>query len=359
MRAIVLLGGEGTRLRPLTYSIPKPLLPVAGKPMVTHTIEWLARSGVDEVIFSLGYRPDAFSEAFPDSTCAGVRLTYAVEPEPLDTAGAIRFAALAAGATDERLVVCNGDVLTDLDLVELLAFHERTGAEGTIHLTPVADPSAFGVVPTTDDGRVIAFIEKPAPGTEPTNLINAGTYVLEPAAIARIEGGRRVSIEREIFPAMVAERRLFARADSTYWIDMGTPASFLRAQFDVLDGIRPHVALMRRPEVEEEIFGGEDARVEGEVVGPVLLGRKAVVATGARVERSILGDGVVVEAGARVRNSVILDNSVVGEDATVDSSIVGAGALIGRGAVLRDETIVGFNAEVAAATVLNGARVPA
>ena len=141
-----------------------------------------------------------------------MRLTYALESEPLDTAGAIRFAALAVGATSERIVVCNGDVLTDLDLGELLGFHEASGAEGTIHLTPVGDPSAFGVVPTDGDGRVIAFIEKPAAGTEPTNLINAGTYVLEPGAIARIEDGRRVSIEREIFPAMVAEGALFARA---------------------------------------------------------------------------------------------------------------------------------------------------
>jgi mannose-1-phosphate guanylyltransferase len=359
MRAIVLLGGEGTRLRPLTYSIPKPMLPVAGQPMVTRTIEWLARSGVDEVVFSLGYRPDAFSEAFPDSTYAGVRLTYAVEPEPLDTAGAIRFAAHAVDATNERIVVCNGDVLTDLDLVELLEFHERTGAEGTIHLTPVADPSAFGVVPTAEDGRVIAFIEKPAPGTEPTNLINAGTYVLEPAAVARIESGRRVSIEREIFPAMVAEGRLFAKADLAYWIDIGTPATFLRAQFDILDGRRRNIALTPHLGGGSQIFGGADARIDGELVGPVLLGRKTSVAFGAVVERSILGDGVVIEAGANILNSVILDNSVVSEGATIDSSIVGAGALIGRGAMLLDATIIGFNEKIAADAVLDGARVPA
>jgi mannose-1-phosphate guanylyltransferase len=358
MRAIVLLGGEGTRLRPLTYSIPKPMLPVAGKPMVTRTIEWLARIGVDEVVLSLGYRPDAFSEAFPDSTCAGVRLTYAVEPEPLDTAGAIRFAAHAVGATNERIIVCNGDVLTDLDLADLLDFHERAGAEGTIHLTPVADPSAFGVVPTAEDGRVIAFIEKPAPGTEPTNFINAGTYVLEPGAIARIEGGCRVSIERVIFPAMVADGSLYAKADSAYWIDMGTPATFLRAQFDILEGRRPDVALTPYAGGGSGIFGGEDARIEGELVGPVLLGRKSSVEAGAVVARSILGDGVVVEAGAHVVNSVILDNSVVGEDATIESSIVGAGALIGRGATLRDSTIVGFNEEIGADEVLDGARVP-
>ncbi|HEY5271748.1 MAG TPA: NDP-sugar synthase [Acidimicrobiales bacterium] len=359
MRAIVLLGGEGTRLRPLTYSLPKPMLPIAGKPMVAHTIEWLARSGVEEVVFSLGYRSDAFSEAFPDSTWAGVRLTYVVEPEPLDTAGAIRFAAHAAGATSERIIVCNGDVLTDLDLSGLLEFHERTGAEGTIHLTPVGDPSAFGVVPTSEDGRVIAFIEKPAPGTEPTNLINAGTYVLEASAIARVADGRRVSIERETFPAMVADGGLFAKADSAYWIDIGTPATFLRAQFDILEGRRLDFALTPYAGGGSQIFGGEDARIEGEVIGPVLLGRKSSVEAGAVVTRSVLGDGVVVEAGARILNSVILDNTVVGTGANIDSSIVGAGTLIGRGATIRDSSIVGFNEEIGVDEVLDGARVPA
>jgi NDP-sugar pyrophosphorylase family protein len=359
MRAIVLLGGEGTRLRPLTYSLPKPMLPVAGKPIVTRMIEWLARSGVDEIVFALGYRPDAFSAAFPDSTCAGVRLVYAVEPEPLDTAGAIRFAAHAVGATNERIVVCNGDVLTDLDLVELLEFHDRNGAEGTIHLTPVADPSAFGVVPTEADGRVIAFIEKPVLGTEPTNLINAGTYVLEPSAIARIAAGRRVSIEREVFPEMVAEGRLFAKPDSAYWIDTGTPATFLRAQFDILDGGRQNVVLSAHAGGGQQIFGGDEACVDGELIGPVLLGRKAMVASGAVVARSILGDGVVVEAGATVRNSVVLDGTIVGAAALVDSSIVGGGASIGRGAKLLNTTIVGFNEEIAAGVVLDGARIPA
>src|SRR5487761_2298354 len=142
MRAIVLVGGQGTRLRPLTYSVPKPMLPVAGKPMIAHTIEWLGRHGIDEVVFSLGYRPDAFTTAFPDAVWAGVKLVYAVEPEPLDTAGAIRFAAAAVGALNERLVVVNGDILTDLDVTALVAFHDRSGAEGTIHLTPVASWSS-------------------------------------------------------------------------------------------------------------------------------------------------------------------------------------------------------------------------
>ncbi|HWD25148.1 MAG TPA: NDP-sugar synthase, partial [Acidimicrobiales bacterium] len=194
---------------------------------------------------------------------------------------------------------------------------------------------------------------------EPTNLINAGTYVLEPEAIARIERGRRVSIEREIFPAMVAEGRLFAKADSAYWIDTGTPATFLRAQFDILEGGRHNVVLPPHAGGGEQIFGGDDARVEGQLIGPVLLGRKATVARGAIVERSVLGDGVVVETGATIRNSVVLDETLVGATAVIDSSIVGGGASISRGVQLLNGTIVGFDEAIAADAVLDGARVPA
>src|SRR5579863_9170996 len=206
MRAVILVGGEGTRLRPLTYSVPKQMLPVAEVPLIERVLAHLVGHGVTDVVLSLGYRPDAFIDAFPDGTCAGATLAYAVEEEPLDTAGAIRYAAVSAGI-DGTFLVFNGDVLSDLDVTALVAFHQERGAEGTVALTPVEDPSAFGVVPTDGEGRVVAFIEKPRRQDAPTNLINAGTYVLQPAVLARIPGGRRVSIERETFPALVGEGR--------------------------------------------------------------------------------------------------------------------------------------------------------
>ena len=212
MKAVVLVGGEGTRLRPLTLSAPKQMLPIVGVPMIERVLAQLAVHGIDDAVLSLGYLPDAFMEAYPDGRVAGVGLTYAVEPEPLDTAGAVRFAASFAGI-DETFVVVNGDVLTDLDLTTLVAFHRERGAEGTIALHPVADPSAFGVVPTDEDGRVKAFVEKPPRDEAPTNEINAGTYVLEPSVLSRIPEGGRVSIERETFPAMVRDGGLFARSD--------------------------------------------------------------------------------------------------------------------------------------------------
>src|SRR5439155_5756361 len=180
------------------------------------------------VVLSLGYRPDAFMEAYPDATCAGVRLHYAVEPSPLDTAGAIAFAAREAGV-DERFLVVNGDVLTELDVTALVAFHDAAGAEGTIALTRVDDPSQFGVVPTDSSGRVLAFVEKPPRDEAPSDLINAGYYVLEASVLERIPSGRRVNIERETFPAMVVDGVLFARADDAYWLDVGTPERLLQA----------------------------------------------------------------------------------------------------------------------------------
>ena len=229
MKAVVLVGGEGTRLRPLTLSAPKQMLPIVGVPMIERVLGHLARHGVDEAVLSLGYLPDAFMEAYPDGRAAGIRLFYAVEPEPLDTAGAVRFAATLAGIA-ETFVVVNGDVLTDLDLTSLVAFHRERRAEGTIALHPVADPSAFGVVPTDEEGRVTAFVEKPPRDEAPTNEINAGTYVLEASVLARIPEGGRVSIERETFPAMVRDRRLFAALRRELLARYGDPGGLSRRE---------------------------------------------------------------------------------------------------------------------------------
>ncbi|HXW34671.1 MAG TPA: nucleotidyltransferase family protein, partial [Acidimicrobiales bacterium] len=220
MKAIVLVGGEGTRLRPLTNTTPKQLLPVVEVPMLERVLSWLGSSGLCDVVLSLGYRPDAFIDSYPDGLVGGVHLTYAVEPQPLDTAGAIRFAALQS-AVEETFVVVNGDVLTDLDLSSLLDFHRSRRAAGTIHLTPVEDPSRFGVVPIDDRGRVIDFIEKPPPHEAPTNLINAGTYVLEPEVLELIKSTGRVSIEREVFPEIAASGELYGLASDAYWLDTG------------------------------------------------------------------------------------------------------------------------------------------
>lgn len=330
MRAVVLVGGFGTRLRPLTSALPKQMLPIIGRPMIERVLGSLAVHGVTEAVLSLGYRPDAFIDAYPDGVCGGVELHYAVEPEPLDTAGAVRFAALAAGI-DDTFIVVNGDVLTDLDVASLWEFHHGHGAEGTIALTPVDDPSRYGVVPIEPDGRVIEFVEKPAPGTAPTNWINAGTYVLEPAVLDRIAGDRRVSIERETFPSMVVEGSLYAMHSETYWLDAGTPATYLQAQLDLIDGTR-----------------GDESAIDP----------SAEIDTSARVEHSVIGRDVVIGNGASVVGSVVMDGVTVGPGVRIHDSIIGHGSRIGPDSVISELTVIADGIDLPAHTELRGARVP-
>ncbi|HUY22222.1 MAG TPA: NDP-sugar synthase [Acidimicrobiales bacterium] len=358
MKAVVLLGGEGTRLRPLTYTTPKQLLPVAEVPMLERVLAHLARHGVDEAVLSLGYQPDAFLAAYPNGEAAGVHLVYAVEPEPLDTAGAVAFAARHAGI-DETFIVVNGDVLTDVDTSALVAFHRSHGAAATIQLTAVPDPSRFGVVPTDEDGRVLEFVEKPDPGTAPTNLINAGTYVLEPEVIERIPAGRRVSVERETFPALASEGAVYALASEAYWLDTGTPVAYLQANADLLDGTRPGVPAPGAREVTAGVWVLDDPEVAGEVRGPSLVGDGATVQAGATVDGSVIGAGSVVEAGAHVEGSVLLPGARVEAGARVTGSILGRHCAVGRDCELTPVTVIGDGMMVAAGTQLDDARVPA
>ena len=329
---MVLVGGFGTRLRPLTLTAPKQMLPVVDRPMIEHVLAGLARHGVDGVVLSLGYREDVFRAAYPDGSCSGVVLHYAVEPEPLGTAGAIRFAAESAGL-DEVFVVVNGDVITDVDLTELWDRHHQVGAEATISLTPVDEPARYGVVSTDGEGRVLGFVEKPAPGEAPSNWINAGAYVMEPAILDRIDPDRPVSVEREIFPRLVADGGLWAVRSDAYWVDAGTPETYLKVQLDLLDGVRG------RP-----------------VVG---VSGDADVASGAEVERSVVMARSAVATGAVVRNSAIQTGVTVATGAVVVDSLVGPDAVIGAGANISAGTVVGAGAVVEAGVDLRSARFPA
>ena len=333
MQAVILVGGFGTRLRPLTRDIPKQMLPVVDRPIIEHVVAHLAGHGVTRVVLSLGFRPEAFADAYPDGTCAGLPLHYAVEPEPLDTAGAVRFAALEAGmgADDDTFLVLNGDVLTDLDIGAMVASHRAAGAEATLALTEVDDPSRYGVVPTDAEGRVLGFVEKPDAESAPSRWINAGTYVLEPSILDRIPDGRPVSIEREVFPAMAAEGCLHAMRSDAYWIDTGTPEAYIRAQLDLVDGTRGDL-----PAVHPS----------------------ATVDPSAEVRRSIVMAGATVGPGAHLLNSIVMDGGRVGAGAVVADSVVGPGAHIGEGASLTDLTVIGAAEMVSAGIELAGARVP-
>lgn len=357
MKAVVLVGGEGTRLRPLTLSTPKQMLPIVELPMIERVLGHLASHGIDQAVLSLGYLPDAFLDAYPDGVAAGVRLSYAVEPDPLDTAGAVRFAA-AYAAVDSTFVVVNGDVLTDMDLTALVAFHHDRGAEGTIALHPVADPSAFGVVPTDEHGQVKAFVEKPPREEAPTNLINAGTYVLEPSFLERVPAGRRVSIERETFPGMVRDGCLYARADDAYWLDTGTPADYLQAHFDLVEGRRGEPPTPGARRMGDDLWVTGSPTVAGRTAGACFVADGATVAGGSLVERSVLGPGVVVEGGATVKGSVLMAGARVAADATVSGSVLGPRSTVGMRCDVRPVSVLGEGAVVASGTEVDGERIP-
>lgn len=333
-QAVILVGGAGTRLRPLTDTRPKPMMPLVDRPFVAHQLDLLRRHGVTDVVFSCGYRPDALRAHFGDGAGSGVRLRYVVDPEPLGTAGAVKNA--EAELDGAPFLVLNGDILTDLDLGAVVAAHRDSGARGSVALTPVDDPSAFGLVRLHDDRSVEAFVEKPAPEVlrpgEPFR-INAGTYVLDPAVLDLIPAGRACSIEREIFPRLAEAGRLYGFPSEAYWRDIGTPASYLAANHDVLRGA---------------------ARTESPT-GDRYLGPGAAVEPGASVgSLSCLGPGARAGAGAVVAGSVVGAQTTVGEGASLRDAIVGEGAVIGAGARLMPGAVVGDGATVGEAARVDG-----
>ena len=318
----------------MTLETPKQMLPLVGLPMIECVFESLARHGVTDAVLSLGYLPDRFTQAYPSNRVAGLNVTYAVEPEPLDTAGAIRFAATKSGV-DSTFLVVNGDVLTDLDITRLLDFHRTSGAEATIALHPVDDPSRFGVVPTTPEGKVIAFVEKPPRDEAPTNLINAGTYIFEPSVIERIAPSGRVSVERETFPALASAGTLFAMADDAYWLDTGTPQAYLQANVDILDG-------------RQNMHAFADI-VDGSWRHPT-----STVDPSAQLINSVVDRHCVVGANVVLEESVLLPGAVIQSGCVIRSSIIGPEAVIGRHSTLGAICVVGAGEHVAPASVLSG-----
>lgn len=325
MQAIVLVGGEGTRLRPLTSDVPKPAVTLVDRPFLAYAIEWLAAHGVTEVVLACGFLPDVLRAALADEEeRAGVEIVYVAEPEPLGTAGAIRFAAEALGdRLEDRFLALNGDVLADLDLSALLRAHSERGARATIGLHPVADSSVYGLVSRDAEGRVLEFLEKT--GEAVPGEINAGAYVLERSVLDLVPAGRAVSIEREVFPRLVGDG-LNGLLLEGYWMDIGTPERYLQASWDILEG---RVRTQVRPTAPGLLVGGDATIDEEAKVGP-----RAVVSGGCRIER-----------GAEVGDSVLLEGCTVGRDALVQGSILAPGAEVEPGAQLvnavvgRDERV--------------------
>ena len=350
MKAVILVGGQGTRLRPVTFDIPKALVPLRNRPFMGYMLDFLRRGGLDGAALSLGYLPDPIQDYIAGShELDGFKVDYAVEDHALGTAGGIKN---AEGYLDgDTFVVVNGDVLTGMNLAEAIQIHKESDALATITLISVEDPTAYGLVEVDHEMRVRRFIEKPAADEVTTNLVNAGVYVIEPAVLDMIPANREVSIEREIFPELQATGRLRAHISSSYWKDIGTPRSYLAASHDVLSGA---VGTSRREDfdyldLDESVRCGKNVKllppysISGgceighlaTIGGRSSLGKNCRIGRGAVVEGSILLDGAQVEPGAVVRGSIIGRNARVGEGAIVRGlSVLGAGCVVGEGNVL-------------------------
>ncbi len=334
MKAVILAGGEGTRLRPLTLSTPKPVVPVVDRPFLQHQLQLLSAAGVREVVFSVAYRPEKIRAVFGDGSAFGVAIRYAVEETPLGTGGAVRN---ALPLLDERTVVLNGDVLTDVDLATIVARHVAQKAAATIVLTPVPNPAAYGLVETDGAGRVRRFLEKPGPEEITTDTINAGIYVLETSVIELMPPALNHSIEREFFPALLARGDLvLGPVHRGYWIDIGTPQKYLQVHEDILSGRFPVPLDGRR---RGEGFVHATARVADDVVldGHFYVGPGCEVASGARLGpcATLVAD-VRIESGAHVRESVLWRGVSLGRDSEVARCLLGLGAALGRSAVVHD-----------------------
>ncbi|MBB5805904.1 mannose-1-phosphate guanylyltransferase [Saccharothrix ecbatanensis] len=333
--AVVLVGGKGTRLRPLTLSAPKPMLPTAGVPFLTHLLSRIRETGIKHVVLGTSYKAEVFQEHFGDGAALGLELEYVVEEVPLDTAGAIRN--VAHKLRERDVLVFNGDILSGVDLRAVVETHRKAEADVTLHLVRVEDPRRFGCVPTDEDGRVTAFLEKTE--NPPTDQINAGCYVFRREVIEGIPAGRPVSVERETFPGLLAAgSRLQGYVDASYWLDLGTPAAFVQGSADLVRGIAPTAALTSK---------GDALVLDGAVVD-----ENAVIKGGATI-----GAGCTVAAGAVVDGAVLFDGAVVGEGARVERSVLGANSLVQAGAVVSD-AVIGDGAVVGArCELINGARV--
>jgi mannose-1-phosphate guanylyltransferase len=361
MQALILAGGEGTRLRPLTLTLPKPVIPLVDRPFIRYMVDWLARHGVDDVVLACGFLAAGVRDVLGEGGDGGPRLRYVEEPDARGTAGAIKF---AERFLDERFLVLNGDVLTDLDLGELIRQHDEREAEVTIALYPVADPSAYGLVRRRDDGEIVEFLEKPDPEQIDTDEINAGAYVLERSVLDLIPAEREVSIEREVFPKLVGNG-LYGRRLDGYWMDIGTPERYLCATYDILERTVETDAGDRLDGrgmlIEDEVELDDAAELlppavlearasvgSGATVGPLaVLSHGCSVADRATVERSAVHRGCRVAAEARVTEAILAAGVEVGEGALVPAgAVIGEGARIGPGAELEPEARVEPGAEV-------------
>ena len=351
---MILVGGQGKRLRPLTSTVPKPVVQLVDRPFISFMLEWLRGHGIDDVIMSCGFLADSVRSVLGDGSKMGIRLRFVEEDEPRGTAGALK---LAEPMLDERFLMLNGDVLTDIDLSSQIAQHERTGARGTLALVPVPDPSAYGLVILEQDRSVRAFVEKPSSNrTREGNLISAGAYVLERDVLELVPADRNVSIEREVWPLLVGDG-LYGFPSESYWLDIGTPARYLQGTFDIIEG-NVQTAVCERLG-SDWLAIDEGAEVLGRAIPPAVLERGVRVAAGAHVgSLVVLAEDVSIGAGSIVERAVILGGAQIGEGCELRDCIVAAGCRVGAGTKITGGAVLGEGVSIGADNVITrGARI--
>ena len=338
MQALILAGGKGTRLRPLTVYTPKPIVPICNRPFLLYQIDTMKRAGVTDITLSLSYQPEKIEQQLGDGSNFGVKLKYTVEPQPMGTAGAYKF---AEDLIREPTVVFNGDVLTDLDLKVMIRQHQQRGATASIFLIPVDDASMYGVVETDEEGRVQRFAEKPKPGETDCRNINAGAYVLEPKVLDLIPQGENYSFEYALFPKLLEKSEAFFAhiPPRTYWMDIGTPARYLEAHHDLLANRVGRIHIKNRR-------GNFDLATIAEIDDASVIADQCTIKPGAQIINSVLGPGCYIEEKARVENSVIWPHTRVGAGAQVFNAVIGRGCHVGRSAQVGAGTVLGDKASL-------------
>lgn len=334
MKAIILVGGEGTRLRPLTYSVVKSMVPVLNRPFLEHVLCNLAKHDIREIVLAMGYKPDSIYAYFKNGPVPDTRLNYSLEVQPLGTAGAVK---LASNHVDRTFFVLNGDIFTDIDYTGMLHFHRANGAKATIALTHVDDPTKFGVVETSADGRVHKFIEKPPADQVTSHWINAGIYILEPDVLDYIPNGEFYMFERGVFPELLSKgERVFAYQSSAYWIDMGTPAKYHQLNIDILNQ-KCSSCLVDGKTVKPAEGSKIDASCT--IKGPVAIGKNCTIGPGVQIHGpAVIGDCCQLKSKCVIDNSLLWDNIVIGAEASVINSIIASGANIEDKSYLKDQT---------------------
>lgn len=358
LKAVILAGGKGTRMRPITYLNPKPMLPLIDKPFMENFIFWIKSHGIKDIILSTGYLPDIFKEYFGDGSSMDLNLTYVTEKLPLGTCGAVKNVEKYLG--NSSFMVFNGDILTSLDLKEMMAFHTSKRADITIALTPVEDPTAYGLVPIDKDYRVKEFLEKPSLEEINTNLINAGTYIIEPRLLDLIPRGENYSFERELFPkALKLGYRIYGFVSSVYWLDVGTPEKYLTAHYDILDKKIDFKFIYKK--ILQNIFIGENVKFTKDnfIMGPLAIGDNTIIEKDAKIlPLTVLGRNCHVYSGTSISESIIFDGCSIGKNCIIKKSILSKNVKIAGNVKIEDNAIIGDNTIVEENNILkNGIRI--